>query len=69
MGEAGKDALRVDFDRAVKLEFRGARVISDAGLFSYRDLDEAAGLTESFATDLFDFRTAPWAARKTSAAR
>jgi len=57
MGEAGKDALRVDFDRAVKLEFHGARVSSDAGLFPYRDLDEAAGLTESVATDLFDFRT------------
>jgi hypothetical protein len=57
MGEAGKDALRVDFDRAVKLEFHGARVSSDAGLFPYRDLDEAARLTESVATDLFDFRT------------
>lgn len=57
MGEAGKDALRVNFDRAVKLEFHGARISSDAGLFPYRDLDEAAGLTESVATDLFDFRT------------
>ena len=39
MGEAGKHALRVAFDRAIKLEFHGARVSSDAGLFSYRDLD------------------------------
>jgi len=57
MGEVGKDALRVGFDRAVKLEFHGARVSSDAGLFPYRDLDEAAGLTESGAADLFDSRT------------
>ena len=57
MGEAGKDALRVGFDRAIKLEFHGARVSSDAGLFPYRDLDEAAKLTESAAADLFDFRT------------
>ena len=57
MGEAGKDALRVGFDRAIKLEFHGARVSSDAGLFPYRDLDDAAQLTESAATDLFDFRT------------
>ena len=57
MGEAGKDALRVDFDRAIKLEFHGAKVSSDAGLFPYRDLDEAAGLTESAAAELFDFRT------------
>ncbi len=57
MGEAGKHALRVGFDRAIKLEFHGARVRSDAGLFPYRDLDEVAGLTESAAMELFDFRT------------
>ena len=57
MGEACKDALRVGFDRAIKLEFHGARVSSDAGLFPYRDLDEAAQLTESAAMELFDFRT------------
>ena len=57
MGEARKDALRVGFDRAIKREFHGARVSSDAGLFPYRDLDEAAHLTESVAADLFDFRT------------
>ena len=57
MGEARKDALRVGFDRAIKLEFHGARVSSDAGLFPYRDLDEAAQLTKSGAADLFDFRT------------
>ena len=57
MGEAGKHALRVTFDRAIKLEFHGARVRSDAGLFPYRDLDEAAGLTESAAREPFDFRT------------
>ena len=57
MGEARKDALRLGFDRAIKLEFHGARVSSDAGLFPYRDLDDAARLTESVAADLFDFRT------------
>ena len=49
--------MRVGFDRAIKLEFHGARVSSDAGLFPYRDLDDAARLTESVAADLFDFRT------------
>ena len=57
MGEAGKDALRVGFDHAIKLEFHGARISSDAGLFPYRELDEAAKLTESGAAGLFDFRT------------
>ena len=57
MGEARKDALRVGFDRSIKLEFHGARLSSDAGLFPYRDLDDAAKLTESGAAGLFDFRT------------
>ena len=58
MGEARKDALQVGFDRAIKLEFHGARVSSDAGLFPYRDLDDGSELTQSGAANLFDFRTA-----------
>ena len=46
MGEARKDALRLGFDRAIKLEFHRARVSSAAGLFPYRDLDDAAWLME-----------------------
>ena len=57
MGEVCRDALQVGFDRAIKLEFHGAKVSSDAGLFPYRDLDEAARLTESGAGDLFGFRS------------
>ncbi|MCH7558987.1 MAG: hypothetical protein IIB56_16260 [Planctomycetes bacterium] len=36
MGESRKDALRVDFDRKLKVEFHGTKVTSDAGL-SFRD--------------------------------
>lgn len=57
MGEAGRDALRVCFDRTVKLEFHGATVRSDAGLLPYRELDEAVRLTESDAADLLDLGT------------
>jgi hypothetical protein len=35
MGETRKDALRVSFDRVIKLELHGARVSSDAGLFPF----------------------------------
>ncbi len=52
-----KEALRAGFDRAIKLEFHGAKVSSDAGLLPYRDLDDAAQLTGSGAAELFDFRT------------
>ena len=36
MGEARKDALRLNFDRRLKLEFHGTKLTSDAGL-SFRD--------------------------------
>jgi hypothetical protein len=36
MGESRKDALRVNFDRKLKLEFHG---MNDAGLLAYREID------------------------------
>lgn len=42
MGKAGRDALRVGFDRTVMLEFYGATVSSDVGLFPFRDVDDAS---------------------------
>ena len=34
MGEARKDALRLDFDHKLKLEFHGTKVTSDGGLLA-----------------------------------
>jgi len=50
-------ALRVVFDRSLKLEFHGAKVTSDAGLLAYRELDEALDLTPLARSVLSDSRT------------
>ena len=57
MGESKREALRVQFDPSVKLEFHGAKVSSDGGLLLYRELDETLGLTGLANEKLQDTRT------------
>ena len=57
MGESKKDALRVNFDKKLKLEFHGVKVTSDAGLLAYREIDDVFRLTDMAAYELTDNRT------------
>ncbi|MCP4614317.1 MAG: hypothetical protein GY845_36995 [Planctomycetes bacterium] len=44
MSETPKDALRLDFDRKLKIEFHGTKATGYAGLLAYQGLDEVLGL-------------------------
>ena len=56
MGDRRKQALRMQFDGKLRLEFHGAKITSDAGLLAFRELDEAFRLTEQGSTVLSDCR-------------
>jgi hypothetical protein len=55
-GEAGRGALKLDFDRRLVLQFRGSAITSDAGLLPYRELDDALSLTDTGADVFSDTR-------------
>jgi hypothetical protein len=56
-GESISAALKVGFNRRLKLQFRGAKLSSDGGLIVFRELDDALGLTEMASWELRDTRT------------
>ncbi len=56
-GEAESGPLRLEFDRSVKVEFRGSAISSDGGLLLHRELDDALGLSDMAAGLLADVRT------------
>lgn len=57
LGESSDGDLRLDFNRRLRLRFRGSVVTSNAGLLAYRELDDAPGLSTMAADGLADART------------
>src|SRR6266496_3316936 len=56
-GETKAEALRLDFDRRLTLQFRGSAITSDGGLLAYRELDDVLALTMSGGERLAEART------------
>ena len=56
-GEVQTGPLRFQFDRSVKVAFRGSSISSDGGLLLHRELDDALGLTDMAAGLITDPRT------------
>ena len=56
MGENKKTALRVNFNKKLRLEFHGVKVTSDAGLLAYREIDDVFWLTDMAACEMTDNR-------------
>ena len=57
MGKSSDTPLKLQFDRRVRLDFRGATITSDAGLLACRELDAALGLTETANDYIHESRT------------
>src|SRR5216684_4086021 len=56
-GESKGEALRLDFDRRLMLQFRGSVITSDGGLLAYREMDDALALTTTDGERLAEART------------
>jgi Transposase DDE domain group 1 len=59
VGDATSGPIRLSFNPQLRVEFRGARVTSDAGLLLPRELDKRLGLDALIERHLTDPRTGP----------
>ena len=53
-GHPEGESMKVGFDGGIKLEFHGAKLSSNSGLLTYRDLYHALGLFDSVSSSFID---------------
>jgi hypothetical protein len=57
LGAGKNESIKLLFDRRLRLEFRGAKITTDAGLLAVRELDEVMGLADMAADLIGEGRT------------
>jgi hypothetical protein len=45
-GEAQKNAIRLDFNKSIFIDFAGAKITSDAGFLRMKEIDQRFGIIE-----------------------
>ena len=56
-GEAGKGAIRPEFNRSVMIDFQGAKITSDAGVLMLREVEERFDIIGPMEDDIDDSRS------------
>jgi hypothetical protein len=56
-GESQKEVIRSDFNRAIRIDFQGAKITSDVGFLLVREIDERFKIIEPMQDCLKDLRS------------
>ena len=58
IGERQEEAIRLDFNRSIFVDFAGAKITSDAGFLMMREVEQLFGIIENGCNYLVDERCA-----------
>ncbi len=57
IGESQKEVIRPDFNRAIMIDFQGAKITSDVGFLLLREIDERFRIIDPMQDCLEDLRS------------
>jgi hypothetical protein len=56
-GESRKEVIRLDFNRTIMIDFRGAKITSEVGVFLMREIDDRFKIIAPMGDCLEDLRS------------
>jgi len=57
VGDKHKETIRPDFDTSISIDFRGAKITSDTGFLSIREMDQRFNILNEAASQIDDPRS------------